>query len=95
MPLIPFRRERNFRLFVDSASERELADRWFASLEASLRAFERLDGHWKPHAWIIEYHDQQVVGGIPTVRNVVHMKQGKRTGDEAHAAERDGSQAED
>lgn len=71
-------RQRNFRLFVDSGSGDEPPDRWFGSLSAALRAFRRLDERWQPSAWIIEYHDQHVIGGIPTVRNVVHVRRGER-----------------
>jgi hypothetical protein len=74
----PLRREKNFRLFVDSGSGNEPQDRWFGALPAALRAFDALDDRWKPYAWIIEYHDQHVIGGIPTVRNIVHMKHGRR-----------------
>jgi hypothetical protein len=71
------RRQRNFRLFVDSGSGDGPPDRWFGSLRAALRAFSTLDEWWKQHAWIIEYNDQQMVGGIPTVRNVVHLRYGE------------------
>jgi hypothetical protein len=71
-------RQRNLRLFVDSGSSDEPDDRWFASLTAALSGFRRLDDRWKPYAWIIEYHEQHVIGGIPTVRNVVHLRRGKR-----------------
>ena len=76
LPLL--HRQRNFRLFVDSGSEGEPGDRWFSSRRAALHAFGALDDRWKPYAWIIEYHDQHVIGGIPTVRNVVHMKRGEQ-----------------
>jgi hypothetical protein len=75
-------RRRNVRLFVDSGSPEEPPDRWFASPDAALRAFDALADEWKPYAWIIEYRDQATVGGIPLVRNVVHMERGRRTGDE-------------
>jgi hypothetical protein len=75
------RGRRNFRLFVDSGSASEPSDRWFRSLRAALRAFDALDDEWKPFAWIIEYQGQPVVGGIPVVRNVVHIRRGQPTGD--------------
>jgi hypothetical protein len=77
MHLLPVNRRKSFRLFVESGSDSEPADRWFGSLRAALRAFRALDDRWKPFAWIIEYHDQPVIGGIQVVRNVVHMKHGR------------------
>jgi hypothetical protein len=74
-----FRRTRNFRLFVDSGRTDEPADSWFQSLDAALQAFRTLDAEWKRFAWIIEYHDQETIGGIPVVRNVVHVKDGRQT----------------
>jgi hypothetical protein len=74
-------RTRNFRLFVDSSSENAPSDCWFVSLDATLQAFSALAEEWWPFAWIIEYRDQQVIGGIPTVRNVVHLKCGQQIND--------------
>jgi len=71
------RRQPPFRPFVASESGGEPPDRWFRSLRAALRAFDRLDARWKPRAWIIEYREQDVIGGIPTVRNVVHLSYGR------------------
>jgi hypothetical protein len=70
---------RNFRLFVDSGRADEPADRWFQSLDAALRAFRALDAEWRRFAWIIEYQDQETIGGIPLVRNVVHVRGGQQT----------------
>lgn len=78
MRIPPLHGRRDFRLFVDSGSDDGPEDRWFGSLSAALRAFRALDDRWKPHAWIIEYHDQPVIGGIQVVRNVVHIQRGKR-----------------
>lgn len=84
MHLPGLNRHRNFRLFVDSGSDDEPNDHWFVSLTAALSAFRKLDDRWKPYAWIIEYHDQHVIGGIPTVRNVVHLRRGKRVEHSTH-----------
>jgi len=75
---LSLRRGKPFRLFVDSSFDDHPLDRWFRSLPGALRGFRALDDQWKPRAWIIEYHDQEIVGGIPTVRNVVHMRNGRR-----------------
>jgi hypothetical protein len=64
-------------LFVDVTATGAPADRWFRSLPAAFRGFRRLDDRWKPSAWIIEYHQLPVIGGIPTVRNVVHLQHGE------------------
>jgi hypothetical protein len=73
-----FKRPQNFRLFISSHSENEPPDRWFGSLKAALRAFNRLEEDLKPYAWIIEYHDAPMVGGIQVSRNVIHIKHGQR-----------------
>jgi len=84
MHLPRLKRQRNLRLFVDSGSDDEPDDRWFASLTAALSGFRELDDRWKPYAWIIEYHNQHVIGGIPTVRNVVHLRRGERLEGTSH-----------
>jgi hypothetical protein len=70
------------RLFVEAGSEDGQYDREFGSLSAAFRAFDGLDEDAKPSAWIIEYREQAAFGGIPVVRNVVHMRHGQRV-DEA------------
>lgn len=74
------RKSRPFRLFVADAEDAP-PDRWFGSLAGALHAAGRLDEPWKSHAWIIEYQDQPSFGGIPVVRDVVHMRDGVRDGD--------------
>jgi len=74
------KRRRPFRLFV-TGSEGDPPDQWFGSLNAALRAADRLDEHWKSTAWIIEYHGDPTFGGIPVVRDVVHMRDGVRVED--------------
>jgi hypothetical protein len=69
------RGERPFRLFVADAEDAP-PDRWFGSLGTALRAAARLDERWRAHAWIIEYGGQPSFGGIPVVRDVVHMRDG-------------------
>ncbi len=70
----------NVRLFiVDADPDVTPSDRWFRSLRDALRAFNALDEQWKSRAWIIEYHDQPAYGGISVVRNIVHMRDGRRT----------------
>jgi hypothetical protein len=72
------RRDPTIRLFVDAAGrDDEPPDRWFRALRDALRAFDALEERWKPFAWIIEYRDQDFVGGIPTVRNIVHLSYGQ------------------
>ena len=73
-------KRKSFRLFVTDAEDAP-PDRWFASLTEALRAAERLDEPWKSRAWIIEYQDQPSFGGIPVVRDVVHMRDGVRAED--------------
>jgi hypothetical protein len=68
----------HFRLFIADAADAP-ADRWFGSLKAALRAFDRLDERWKPLAWIIEQHNEPTFGGIPVTRDVVHLRYGVRT----------------
>jgi hypothetical protein len=70
-------RKKPFRLFIADAQDGP-PDRWFGSLAAALRAADRLDQPWKSRAWIIEYADQPSFGGIPVVRDVVHMRDGAR-----------------
>jgi hypothetical protein len=72
-------RKKRFRLFVADADDAP-PDRWFGSLAAALRAADGLDERWRSLAWIIEYEDQSSFGGIPVVRDVVHMRNGVRTG---------------
>jgi hypothetical protein len=72
------KQQQNFRLFVGSNAEGGPPDDWFGSLNAALRAFNRLEEHWKPYAWIIEYHDEPMIGGIHVSRNVIHLKHGQR-----------------
>lgn len=72
------KRMKRFRLFVADA-ENAPPDGWHRSLKAALRAFDRLDGRWKSHAWIIEYQDEPSFGGIPLARDVVHMRDGVPT----------------
>ena len=74
------RQKSNFRLFV-AEGEATPPDRWSHSLRAALRDFERLDDRWKPHAWIIEYHEEPTFGGIPLARNVVHLRAGRPADD--------------
>jgi hypothetical protein len=69
-----------FRLFV-AGVEGGPPDRWFGSLAAALRAAAALDEPFRSKAWIIEYADQPAFGGIPVVRDVVHMRDGERTAD--------------
>ena len=71
------RREGGFRLFV-AGVEGGPPDRWFRSLDAALRAAAGLDEPWRSHAWVIEYADQPSFGGIPVVRDVVHLRDGVR-----------------
>ena len=75
------RRRKPFRLFVAGA-ENAPPDRWFASLEAALQAAEALDERWRSLAWIIEYQEQPSFGGIPVVRDVVHLRDGERVAGE-------------
>lgn len=79
------RREKRFRLFVADA-EGAPPDAWFASLKAALRAFHGLDARWQSHAWIIEYGDGPRFGGIPVVRDVVHLRNGEPAGEAASDA---------
>jgi hypothetical protein len=71
------RGKKTFRLFMADAEDAP-PDVWFSSLHAALRAADRLDERWKGLAWIIEYEDQASFGGIPVVRDVVHMRYGVR-----------------
>ena len=71
------RGEKPFRLFVAGAEDAP-PDEWFGSLRAALRAADRLDERWRSLAWIIEYQGQPSFGGIPVVRDVVHMRDGVR-----------------
>ena len=73
-------KEKRFRLFIVDGEDAP-PDRWFGSLEAALRAAARLDEPWKSRAWIIEYGGQPSFGGIPVVRDVVHMRDGERVDD--------------
>ena len=72
-------RSKPFRLFVTSEAPDVPAERWFRSLNAALRALNSLDDKWKEAAWVIEYreHHGTAIGGIPLVRNVVHIKHGQ------------------
>ena len=72
-------KSRPFRLFVADGEDAP-PDRWFHSLAGALRAADRLDEPWRRRAWIIEYADQPSFGGIPVIRDVVHMRDGVRTG---------------
>ena len=72
-------RGRPFRLFV--TADDGPPDRWFASLRAALRAAGNLDERWRSAAWIIEYRGGPRLGGIPVVRDVVHMRDGERVDD--------------
>jgi hypothetical protein len=85
------REKKTFRLFMADAADADDAppDEWFGSLRAALRAADRLDERWKSQAWIIEYQDQPSFGGIPVVRDVVHMRYGARV--EQPGAESPGS----
>ncbi len=76
-------RDKRFRLFVACGDETAPPDRWFGSRRAALRAFDGLRDEWKPSAWVIEYreHHGATVGGIPIVRNVVHIRHGERQAD--------------
>ena len=74
------RREGGFRLFV-AGVEGGPPDRWLSSLAAALRAADDLGEPWRGHAWIIEYADQPSFGGIPVVRDVVHLRDGVRVTD--------------
>jgi hypothetical protein len=74
------RREGRFRLFV-AAAEGAPPDRWFGSLKAALRAADQVDQRWRSLTWIIEYRDGPRLGGIPVVRDVVHMRDGVRVDD--------------
>ena len=76
-------RRKPFRLFVgEGQNEPQTAnappDAWFGSLSAALRAAGHLEEPWRSRAWIIEYGDQPSFGGIPVVRDVVHMRDGVR-----------------
>ncbi len=73
-------RDKRFRLFVVDVADAP-PDAWFGSLKAALRAHDTLDERWRSHAWIIEYGEQPRFGGIPVVRDVVHMRDGELTGD--------------
>jgi hypothetical protein len=73
-------KEKRFRLFVADA-EGAPPDQWSGSLDAALRAAARLDEPWRSRAWIIEYGGQPTFGGIPVVRDVVHMRDGERVDD--------------
>jgi hypothetical protein len=87
LPLPGRGKKKPFRLFIVEAEDAPPAaadappDRWFGSLAAALRAADRLDEPWKSQAWIIEYADQPSFGGIPVVRDVVHMRNGVRVDD--------------
>jgi hypothetical protein len=72
-------RERPFRLFV--AADDAPPDRWFASLRAALRAADELEERWRSLAWIIEHRGGPRLGGIPVVRDTVHMRNGVRVDD--------------
>ncbi len=74
-------RDKPFRLFVAGAEDAP-PDQWFGSLRAAQRAADRLEQRWKSLAWIIEYQDQPNFGGIPVVRDVVHMRDGVRVRDD-------------
>jgi len=76
-------RDKPFRLFVASAEDAP-PDRWFGSLKAALRAAGQLDERSRSLAWIIEYRGGPRLGGIPVVRDVVHMSNGVRV-DETEA----------
>jgi len=81
-------RRRPFRLFIADAGGAPPGpdvppDRWFGSLDAALRAAARLDERWRSRAWIIEYADQPSFGGIPVVRDVVHMREGVPVAEDA------------
>ena len=83
------KKKESFRLFVAEADEEAgpgpaagaPPDRWFGSLNAALRAAAALDEPWRSRAWIIEYADQPSFGGIPVVRDVVHLGDGERVED--------------
>jgi hypothetical protein len=79
------KREKRFRLFVADVPDAP-ADTWHGSLKAAVRAFDKLDPDWKDHAWIIEYGEQPRFGGIPVVRDVVHLRNGELTGERSPAA---------
>lgn len=82
-------RKKTFRLFVETAASDGPDDRWYRSLKAALRGFATLEDKWKPDAWIIEYREQPHFGGIPVVRNVVHVRYGERV-DEHEDEDEDG-----
>jgi hypothetical protein len=80
------REKKTFRLFIGDAGDEPPAagtpeDAWFGSLRAALSAADRLDDRWKSLAWVIEYQDQPSFGGIPVVRDIVHMRYGVRVDD--------------
>jgi hypothetical protein len=66
---------KRFRLFIGDVEDAP-PDRWFGSLAGARRAADRLEERWRTHAWIIEYGGQPSFGGIPVVRDVVHMRDG-------------------
>ncbi len=76
----PNKKDKRFRLFIVEAED-ALPDRWFGSLSAALDAAARLDEPWRSRAWIIEYGGQPSFGGIPVVRDVVHLRDGERVDD--------------
>jgi hypothetical protein len=71
------KREKSFRLFAGGVEDAP-RDRWFGTLDAALRAAERTKEPLRSHLWIIEYRGQPQFGGIPVVRDVVHMRDGER-----------------
>jgi hypothetical protein len=86
LPLPGLSRKKPFRLFIVETEDAPPAadappDQWFSSLSTALRGADRLDALWKAQAWIIEYADQPSFGGIPVVRDVVHMRNGVRVDD--------------
>jgi hypothetical protein len=74
------KRKEAFRLFVAGVEDAP-PDRWFGSLDAALRVAARVDEPFRSHTWIIEYQDQAQFGGIPVIRDVVHMRDGVRVED--------------